>query len=75
MSAIVSFVGVTSIIVVGVGRRLHFVQYGSFYVTVTPNIMVLFYVLSFMGLSYVPETHNIMGPSYAGNHTAIIMSI
>ena len=39
---------------------------GLFYVTVTPNIMGLFYVLSFMGLFYVPETHNIniMGPSY-----------
>ena len=33
---------------------------GPSYVTVTPN-MGLSYVLSLMGLSYVPGTHNIMG--------------
>ena len=38
---------------------------GHSYVTVTLNIMGLYYVLSLMCLSYVPETHNIiMGLSY-----------
>ena len=31
---------------------------------VTPNIMGLSYVLSYRGLSYVPETPNIMDLSY-----------
>ena len=39
---------------------------GLFYVTVTPNIMGLSYVLSYMGHSYVyyTENPNIMDPSY-----------
>ena len=34
---------------------------GPFYVHWTPNIMDPFYVLSTMGLSYVHQTHHIMG--------------
>ena len=39
---------------------------GLSYVTVTPNIMGLAILCALSYGSYVPGTHNIMGPSYVG---------